>query len=65
MPTPAEGLQSDSSEDVIRKAISATVSQLVGEGFDQDQAVAIALQQARKAVGKEVAPQQGGPRSAR
>ncbi len=66
MPTPSEGLNSDSSEEAIRDAISETVAQLVNEGFPQDQAVAIALEQARKAVGREIAPQKRGrTRSAR
>lgn len=66
MPTPSESLTSESSEEAVRKAISATVSQLVDEGFPQDQATAIALEQARKATGKELAPsRQSRARSAR
>ena len=66
MPTPSEGLGKDSSDEEIRKAVSDTVSQLVGEGFEQDQAVAIALEQARKATGKDLAPERGSrSRSAR
>lgn len=57
MPTPAETLSTDSADDAIKEAISATVSQLVGEGMPQDQAVAIALEMARKATGKDLAPQ--------
>ena len=57
MPTPSEGLSPDSSDDAIRKAVGDTVSMLVEEGFPQDQAVAIALEQARKATGKELAPE--------
>ena len=59
MPTPSEGLGKDSSDEEIRKAVSDTVSQLVSEGFAQDQAVAIALEQASKATGKDLAPEQG------
>ncbi len=65
MPTPAENLSTDSADDAIKEAISATVSQLVGEGMPQDQAVAIALEMARKATGKDLAPKQSRARRAR
>ena len=58
MPTPSDSLTSDSSDEAIRQAISDTVAQLVEEGFPQDQAVAIAFEQASEATGKELA--QGG-----
>ena len=56
MATPSESLGSESSDDEIRKAISETVAQLVNEGFSQDQAIAIALQQASGATGKDLTP---------
>lgn len=56
MPTMAEGLSPDSSDEEIRKAIGDTVSKLVEEGFAQDQAIAVAFQQAKEATGKELAP---------
>lgn len=54
MPTQAEGLNSGSPDEQIKAAISATIQQLVNEGREQDQAIAIALEQARKATGKEL-----------
>ena len=66
MPTPSESLTPESPDEAIRQAISDTVAQLVEEGFPQDQAVAVALEQARKATGKDLSPPTGrGPRRAR
>ena len=56
MATPSEALTPDSSDEEIRKAVGETVQQLVSEGFNQDQAVAVALQQASEATGKDLAP---------
>ncbi len=65
MPTMSESLKPESSDQEIQKAIGDTVSKLVEEGFNQDQAVAIAFQQAEKATGKQLArPQQSRSRSA-
>ncbi len=55
MPTLAEGLSSSSPDEQIKAAISSTIQQLMEEGREQDQAIAIALDQARKATGKELA----------
>ncbi len=63
MPTPAESLDEDSRELAVISAIEKTISQLVREGFEQDQAVAIAHEMARKATGRELRSR--GPRSAR
>ena len=57
MPMATESLTSESSDEEIRKAIADAVSTMVSEGFPQDQAVAIAIQQASKATGKDLAPQ--------
>ncbi len=54
MPTLAEGLSSSSPDEQIKAAISSTIQQLINEGREQDQAIAIALDQARKATGKEL-----------
>ena len=54
MPTAAEGLTKDSSPEAIQKAISTSISMLVKEGRPQEQAIAIAYSQARKATGKEL-----------
>lgn len=54
MPTMAQNLTPDSSEAQIKAAISAAIAQLVREGTPQDQAVAIAYEQARKSTGKEL-----------
>ena len=62
--TPAEGLTSDSSEQEIQQAIIATISQLVEEGFPQEQAQQIALEQAKKAMGREAGERQSGVRRA-
>lgn len=63
MPTPAESLTKDSKEDAVVDAIEKSIRQLVSEGYEQDQAVAIAYGQAREATGRELKPK--GPRSAR
>ncbi len=66
MPTMSESLKPESSDEEIRKAIGDTVTKLVDEGFNQDQAVAIAFQQAEKATGKQLQrPQQARSNSAR
>ena len=54
MPTLAEKLTSKSSPGQISAAISDSIAQLMREGREQDQAVAIAYSQARKATGKEL-----------
>lgn len=54
MPTMSESLKPESSDQEISKAIQDTVSKLVEEGFNQQQAVAIAFQQAEKATGKQL-----------
>lgn len=57
MPMPTEALKPESSDEEIRKAVGDAVAQLVDEGFPQEQAVAIALEQARKATGKDIGPE--------
>jgi len=59
MPTMAEGLTPDSSDSQIKAAISDTIAQLVREGREQEEAVAIAYSQAEKATGKTF-PRGGG-----
>ena len=54
MPTAAEGLSKSSSPEAIKKAISSAISMLVHEGRPQEQAIAIAYSQARKATGKSL-----------
>ena len=54
MPTLAEKLTPQSSKGQISAAISDSISQLVNEGRPQEQAVAIAHEQARKATGKSL-----------
>jgi hypothetical protein len=63
MPTPAEGLSQESTEEAVRDAISRTIQQLVSEGFEQEQAAAVAFEQARRATGRELRPT--GPRRTR
>lgn len=63
MPAPAERLTKDSKEEAVINAIEKTISQLVREGFEQDQAVAIAHEMAQKATGRQLRSR--GPRSAR
>ena len=55
MPTLAEKLTPSSSSGQISAAISDSIAQLIREGREQDQAIAIAHEQARKATGKELA----------
>lgn len=59
MPTRAEQLTAQSTPEQIQIAISAAISKLVREGREQDQAVATAISQARKATGKALAPKGG------
>lgn len=56
MPTRAEQLQPTSTPEEIRGAISACVSQVLGEkpGMEQEQAVAMCYAMARKATGKSL-----------
>lgn len=54
MPTAAERLTKDSSEEQVKKAISESISMLVHEGRPQEQAIAIAYSQARKATGRSL-----------
>lgn len=63
MPMPTESLTPDSSDDEIRAAISRTVSELVAGGMPQDQAVAVALDSARKAAGRIPGEASAGPPS--
>ena len=54
MPTRAESLTSDSSDEAIKRAISESISMLVEEGRPQEQAIAIAYSQAEKAIGRPI-----------
>ena len=54
MPTLAEKLTPRSPKGQISAAISDSIAQLMREGREQKQAVAIAYEQARKATGKEL-----------
>ena len=56
MPTKASTLNPGASEEARKAAISATIKQLIDEGYEQDQAVAIAHSQADKAMGKKKEP---------
>jgi predicted NBD/HSP70 family sugar kinase len=51
MPLPTESLTKDSSDQEIQQAISDAIAQLVNEGRDQQQAIAIAYSTARQATG--------------
>ena len=59
MPTLAEKLTPQSSPGQISAAISESIRMLMDEGREQQQAVAIAYEQARKATGK-VLEKKGG-----
>ena len=52
MPTMAERLTPQSSQGQIQAAISESIRKLMDEGRPQDQSIAIAYEQARKATGK-------------
>ncbi len=54
MPTLAERLSPNSSDAQVKAAISDSIAQLINEGRSQEQAIAIATEQARKATGKEL-----------
>ena len=55
MPTAAERLPKGAGDPQIKAAISESIAQLMDEGYPQDQAIAIAHEQARKSTGKELA----------
>ena len=59
MPTLAEKLTSSSSDAQIKAAISNSIQELMNAGREQQQATAIAYEQARKATGKDLAPRGG------
>jgi hypothetical protein len=54
MPTPVDSLTKDSSEDTIKSAISKCISIKVDNGEEQDRAVAICLDMARRNTGKSL-----------
>jgi len=54
MPTQVERLTANSPEAQIKAAISETVAKLMGEGYPQEQALAMAYEQAKKATGKDL-----------
>lgn len=56
MPVPVDNLTSESSDEEIRKAISETISALIREGKDKDEAVAIAFSMAKRKTGKALQP---------
>lgn len=56
-PQHSESLTPESSDEEIREAIMAIVEQLVSEGFNQEQAQAIALQEVSKATGRDLSPE--------
>ncbi len=59
MPLPTETLSRDSSPDIIREAVSASISQCMSEGGkSREQCVAIALDSARQRTGRGLG--QGG-----
>jgi len=58
MPLPTERLTRRSSDAAIRQAISDAISQLVREGREQDQAIAIAYSSAREHTGKSLGKKQ-------
>ena len=53
MPTAAEKLTPKSSDEERQNAITASISQLMNEGTEQNQALAIAISQADTAMGRE------------
>lgn len=54
MPRATERLTKGSSSEEIKAAISATISELVKGGMPQEQAVAVAMQEARKKSGEQL-----------
>lgn len=59
MPLPTDSLTRDSSTEVVRQAVSATISQCMDEGGkNRNQCVAIALESARRRTGRGLG--QGG-----
>ena len=54
MPTPADNLNPNSTEEEIKAAISNTIAQLIREGRDKDQAVAMAFDMVKRKTGKNM-----------
>jgi len=54
MPTSAEGLTPDTPLPQVKAAISASIAKLIDEGYEQEQAIAMAYSMARKATGREL-----------
>lgn len=65
MPLPTDKLTKQSSMEAIRQAIADTISMLVDEGRDQEQAVAMALDSARRHSGQALGQQRLRNKSAR
>lgn len=61
MPSPAQSLTPNSSPEEIDAALKATVMQLIDEGVPQEEAVAQAMEQVRRATGQALGPRTGGP----
>ena len=62
MPTPAQSLTPNSTPEEIDAATKATVMQLLDEGIPQEEAVAQAMEQVRRATGQALGPRTGGAR---
>lgn len=62
MPTEAEGLSAQSSDEEYRTAVSACIRMLVEEGREQEQASAICYSQARTATGRDYPKVEAPPR---
>ena len=60
MPTPAQSLTPNSTPEEIDAATKATVMQLLDEGIPQEEAVAQAMEQVRRATGQALGPRTGG-----
>jgi len=60
MATPAESLTPNSTPEEIEAATKATVMQLLDEGVPQEEAVAQAMEQVRRATGLALGPRTGG-----
>jgi len=52
MPLPIESLSPNSSPEQIKQAISASISQCVNEGKEQDVCIAMVYRMAEKATGR-------------
>lgn len=56
MPTAVDGLTKDSSDEAVKAAISECIAAEMDAGAEQEEAVAMCYEMARRKTGKELPP---------